>query len=296
MRKSRRPPGHQVTGSHVIYFLLLIPLFCLLSPVYARDWQKLDSDHFVIYHTGEQKFAGEVARNAESYYKRIAVGLGYPRYSQFWTWDKKVKIYIYPDHASYIKASEQPEWSHGMADYREKMIMSYPWSEMFIESILPHEIAHLIFRDFVGFTGKIPLWLDEGVAQWAEDKKRKELKEMAKSTYDQDKLLSLDDVMHLDIQRFKDVSKIYIRPTKTKDGSPATLILDTNSLVSSYYLAAVSLIDFLIDKYGSDRFAQFCRELRDGKTVEESLKFTYSTRVKSIDQLERKWRKHLAED
>ncbi|MFH1753584.1 MAG: hypothetical protein ABH875_05320 [Candidatus Omnitrophota bacterium] len=290
----------QGSGFRIVGFLLLF-LFCTLYPVpctltFAEDWKEHGSDHFIIFYTGDRSFANDVARNAEIYYKKIAVGLGYPRYSEFWTWNNRVKVYIYPDHAAYVEASEMPKWSHGMADYEKRIIMSYVWSEVFIDSILPHEIAHLIFRDFVGFTGKIPLWLDEGVAQWSEEKKRREMKELAKAAYEEDQLLSLDDLVELDIMRLKDVEKIYIRPTVTKSGDPATLILDTNSLVSSYYLVSVSLIDFLIERYGSARFAQFCRELRDKKSVEDALRLAYSEKVHNLKELENNWRKSFAEE
>ncbi|MDB4349908.1 hypothetical protein OAA99_03040, partial [Omnitrophica bacterium] len=162
----RSKENRLVTCDYRLVTLFLLLLFVLTGTAAAEDWKELDSDHFVIYYTQDEKFAKEVTRNAEDYYKDIATDLGYPRYSEFWTWANRVKIYIYPDHASFLKASGQPQWSHGMADYTKKKILSYLWSEMFIDSILPHEIAHLVFRDFVGFTGKIPLWLDEGVAQW----------------------------------------------------------------------------------------------------------------------------------
>ena len=274
----------------------LLPTPSSLPSAFAADWKELSGDHFRIYYTGEEKFAKDVSRSAEKYYKTIAVGIGYPRYDEFWTWDKRVKIYIFPDHDSYIKASGMPAWSHGMADYTKKEIMSYLWSEMFLDSILPHEIAHLIFRDFVGFTGQIPLWLDEGVAQWAEEKKRAEVAMVAKQFYQEDKLLTMDDLMKLDITRFTDTNMVHFRPTITKSGKPATIILDTNALISTYYLVSVSLIDFLIKRYGSDRFAEFCRQLRDGKSIEEALVFAYPTNITNLGDLEKKWREYLAQE
>lgn len=276
----------------LLFFSILITACAV--PVAAEDWQELGSDHFIIYYLRDADFAKDVARNAEKYYKKIAVGIGFPRYSEFWTWKNRVKIYIYLDHASYIKASEMPEWSHGMADYGKKKIMSYARSDIFVESVLPHEIAHLIFRDFVGFTGKIPLWLDEGVAQWSEDKKKRAMKELAKMAYEEDQLLSLKDLTELDIMRLKEYDKIHLRPTITKKGEPGVLIMDTDTLVSNFYLVSVSLIDFLIDRYGSERFGQFCRELKDEKSVEEALKFAYSTNLQSLNELEMKWRRSLA--
>lgn len=285
-----------IRNNKIIYLLVALLFLSAVNTADAGSWRELSGDHFIIYYTGEKSFAKDVLRKSEGYYRTIAVGLGYPRYSGFWTWDNRVKVYIYPDHKSFLKASGQLEWSHGMADYNKKLIMSYIWSEVFINSILPHEIAHLIFRDFVGFTGKIPLWLDEGVAQWAEAAKRREMGKMAKIAYEEDQLLSIKDLMTLDIQKLKDVDKVYIRPTTTKTGKPATLIMDANSLVNVFYLAAVSVINFLIDKYGSHRFAEFCRELRDGNSVDASLRRAYPNYLRDIDDLEKRWREYLAEE
>lgn len=281
----------------IFFILLLLAIFFSTTNLtaWAYDWQKLSGEHFFIYYTRNKDFAKNVLRAAEVYYKRIARDLGYPRYSEFWLWDKRAKIYIYPDQQSFLKATGQPKWSEGMADYQKREIVSYAWSEGFTESLLPHEIAHLIFRDFVGFTGEIPLWLDEGVAQWAETKKRSYMKELAKESYRQSKMLLVDDLMKLDIRRLKSINRVYIRPTLTRKGKPGVLFLTPDSLVSAYYLSAVSLIGFLVERYGSQRFAEFCRGLRDGKSVEEGLRFAYPGRVSNLQDLELKWREYLEE-
>jgi hypothetical protein len=188
-----------------------------------------------------------------------------------------------------------PVWSHGMADYTNKKIASYREGKDFLSSLLPHEMAHLIFRDFVGFTGEIPLWLDEGVAQWAEEEKRKEMKRKMKQLYETDNLLLLEDLMKLDIRRLKEIEKVYIRHTRTKTGEDAVLFLSTDQLVSLYYIESVALIGFLIERYGSLNFAHFCRELRDGKSIDDALKFAYPARIEKLEQLESKWREYLAE-
>ena len=254
----------------------------------------MGSDHFICYFTADEAFAKSVLEKAEVDYKRIASELGYPRYSEFWLWDKRVKIYIHPDKKSFLAATGQPAWSEGMADYINKEIVSYAWSEDFVESLLPHEMAHLIFRDFVGFKGEIPLWLDEGVAQWAEEAKRAEIKRRAEELYQEDSLIVFSDLMKLKIDRLKDIDKVYIRPTITKDGEKGIVFLSTENLVTTYYLEAVSVVGFLIEKYGSARFAGFCRDLRDGKALEDALKSSYSEFIHSTDELETAWRKYLA--
>ena len=279
----------------------LLPLYFIFIILYAtvaiaEDWQELSSEHFIAYFTQDKSFTKQVLDKAEVYYRRIAIELGYPRYSQFWLWDNRVKIYIYPDHNSFLKASGQPEWSHGMADYTNRQIVSYRLNKGFLDSLLPHEMAHLIFRDFVGFKGEVPLWLDEGVAQWAEEVNRNKMKAMVKQLYEQDRLLLLDDLTKLNIGIMKEMNRVYIRATRTKEGEPGVLFLSTDNLVSTYYLQSGGLIGFLIERYGSSRFAGFCRQLRDGNSLEEALRFAYPAHIRNLAELEDKWREYLAKE
>jgi hypothetical protein len=160
-----------------------------------------------------------------------------------------------------------------MANYTDKEISSYTWSEGFLDALLPHEMTHLIFRDYVGFTGEIPLWLDEGVAQWMEPKKRELVKLATVRIADQGKLLSVEKMMALDIRKNEDAD-----------------------YVGAYYVQAVSLISFLVTKYGPTRFTNFCRQLRDGKTVKESLIFVYPTAIRSLEELQEKWIAYIKEE
>ncbi len=259
----------------------------------AVEWKRLDGDHFIVFYAGEEKLARDVSHKAEYYYEHIAEDLGYPRYSEFWTWDKRVKIYIYPDKASFTKSTSQPEWSEGMADYAKKQIVSYAWSQGFQDALLPHEMAHLIFRDFVGFKGEIPLWLDEGVAQWAEEFKRDSIKQIVKRAYQEDAMISLDDMMKLDVRKVSNQNKLFVRLNRTREGEEGVLFLDGERLVNIYYMQSVALVGFLIERYGSDRFAELCRQLRDGKVIEEALRFAYPSKIGSLPELETEWRKYI---
>jgi len=239
----------------------------------AQEWQEIKSEHFIVYFTGDVKFAKEVSRKSETYYRKIASELGYQRHSGFWTWDNRVKIYIYPDRNSFSRKTGQPQWSEGEADYTNKKISSYTWSEGFLDALLPHEITHLIFRDYVGFKGEVPLWLDEGVAQWMEPHKREAVKLAIIRLADRGKLFSLPQMMALDIRTSSD-----------------------RNLVSAYYIQAISLVEFLVRKYGAARFTSFCRQLRDGKSIAESLTFAYPVSIRSIEELEEKWKAYIREE
>lgn len=274
-------------------FPIIISIFLCMPVAIAQEWQELKSEHFIVYFTQDKNFAQDVLNKSEVYYQRIAADLGYARYSNFWTWDNRVKIYIHPDHASFIKATGQPQWSQGMADYRYKQIVSFVWSKGFLESLLPHEMAHLIFRDFVGFKGEVPVWLDEGVAQWAEAPKRGYIKAMSKQLYQRDTIIPLSDMIKLDIRKITDKDRIYIHSTRTKDGEGGILFLGGEDLINVYYLQAVSLVGFLIESYGALSFADFCRQLRDGRTLGDALRIAYPMHITSVEELETKWREYL---
>lgn len=243
--------------------------FCLLC--FAQEAQELKGDHFIVfYEASSSGFASDILRQAEYHYSQIAADLGYVRYSNFWQWENRVKIFIYPDQGSFLKATGQPGWSAGYADYAKKQISGFSGCREFIGRILPHEIAHLIFRDFVGFSGEVPLWLDEGVAQWQERSQRTIVKFYVRELYEKKRLLPLDVLMHFDVR-------------KTREGARAR----------DFYIQAASLVGFLIERFGADPFVHFCRQLRDGKALDEALSFAYPTQIRSLGQLENAWLEYV---
>jgi hypothetical protein len=58
------------------------------------------------------------------------------------------------------------------------------------------------------------------------------------------------------------------------------------------YAQAVTLVGYLIVKYGPTRFAQFCRGLRDGKGIDDALSSTYTDSIRNISELEKGWIKY----
>ena len=257
------------------FFICLISLtFCSLNSitVQAAEWNEVKGDHFIVYYKADENFAKEVERNAEIYYNRIAADLGYPRYSNFWQWENRVKIYIHASEDEFQKMTGQPGWSHGMASYTKKEIHSFHSEENFMQTLLPHEITHLVFRDFVGIEGEIPLWLDEGVAEWEEPEKRAIAKEVMKEFLKEERKFRLHDLTQIDIRNVK-----------------------IELAVKLFYVQSVSVVDFLISKYGADDFIAFCRQLRDEKTLDEALQFTYPDTVRNLNELEEQWLKYISE-
>ena len=252
---------------------LFIMLFFSVMPAFAAEWQELRGDHFITFYKSDEEFARQVAHKAETAYKRIAEDLGYARYSNFWQWDSRVKIYIYDSESDFKKMTGQPGWSEGMANYTTKQIHALNRGEGFIDGILPHEITHLIFRDFVGLEGEIPLWMDEGVAQWEEPMKRAMSKKIARYLVATGKDFHTQDLMMTDVRTLQDEEKVH-----------------------NFYMQSVSLVDYLVKSYGGQSFTEFCRALRDGKKFEEALRSAYPNSIENVNDLDTKWREYASKE
>ncbi len=256
--------------------LLLTVIICLglwdgAAAAEEAGWQELKGDHFIVCYQGEVRFARCVLRQAEYFYDRIARDLGYTRYENFWKWERRCKIYIFPDKEMYLSATGQPSWSIGSAHYGRKEVLSYSGCQAFVEETLPHEIAHLIFRDFVGFESDIPMWLDEGVAQRQEPSKQKVLDYYVWQLAREKKLWSME------------------RLTRAGPGA-----IENPDNARTFYIQAASVVSFLIDRHGASSFIHLCRQLRDGKTLEEALQFVYPTKMRSLKEMEETWLRYVA--
>jgi hypothetical protein len=230
------------------------------------SWERKQSNHFNVYYKiGESNdYVNEVLRYAEKYYESITEALGFMRFD-FWTWDKACKIYLYPTAKEYYEATGQPKWSGATAYVKERTIKTFVRREKFLETILPHEMAHLIFREFVGYRTPLPLWLDEGVSSMMEDDQRKQ---------------------HLSLARALARSQIFIPlPNLTK------IDKDTLVMPEIFYAESASVIEFLLQKYGKEKFVDYCRKLRDNKNWERSLREVY--KFKDLTEMNEKWLEFL---
>jgi len=250
-----------VNGSF-IFLTVFIGLFSALS--HAADtpsWKKVSSPHFIVMYTGEEALAKTVAERAESYYAAIATDLGYTRYKNFWLWDNRAKILIYPTPESFSEACNAPAWAAGRANAQRHEIASYRQSgEGFLSDLLPHELSHLILSDFIGET-RVPLWLTEGFAQWEQGGRKPPSAGRLMPRH-----FPLRDLTAMDIRRDNDRDRVLI-----------------------FYAQSASVVGFLINSYGGDAFGSFCRALRDGKDLSAALAAAYPNDAPSLDVLERKW-------
>lgn len=277
MQIVRLQPKNQNAFFRIISFglPLWIIVFASRAHAYAFDeegWNTQKSTHFIVYYKdADDSFLRQVIDKSEGYYSSIADSLGFTRYN-FWLWDKRAKIYIYNNALDYQAATGKPAWSGGAAYYHEKVIETYPWASGFMDSLLPHELGHIIFREFIGPKGNAPSWLDEGVAMYQERLKRLGVKEKILKAAREKKLMPLVKLSELNIGLVSD-----------------------KELVELYYAQAVGVVEYLISSFGRDDFVELCRALKEGKTFDQAINDAYRV-FKNLEDLDKAWLKDVGGD
>ncbi len=237
------------------------------------------STHFRVRFTmeGERELAKGILRQAEAYYLKVADDIGYSRYEDLWTWERRVSIILYPDQYAYARFTGAPEWSRGHVSrdariFRDRTIVSYNGQENFSGEVLPHEITHLMFWDYMGTGRPTLVWFEEGLAQFEEKGKVDKVQQVMSGIVRQ---------------------KLYI-PFVSLQGMTLAGEKD-NVKVSLFYAQSLSIVVFLIQKYGIDAFHRLCHEMRNGRSFEEALAKAYPTSFRTVVELENRWLKHLSE-
>lgn len=256
-----------------LVLFVLASHYCVNKSFAELPSNEYKGKHFIVQY-GDRvglSWAQRVAREAERYYTRIAQQIGYARHKNFWTWDARVKIIVFNSQEEFLGTTGFPEWSKGVAVrdhsvFQSKAIVTYKQEENFLNGVLPHEITHLMLHDFMGGQNNVPVWFDEGVAQLNEDAKRIQANQIMRGLVKKGQFIPFNQLMRYDIR------------------------YETNpKRVALFYMQSITIIDFLITKYGSYKFAQLCREMREGKNFETALDHVYKFTVTSIKDLEKKW-------
>ena len=249
--------------------IILFAFAFMGSSACAREWKEHKRQHFIIYYKKAPfDFVQTVERTAEQYYVEITRNLGFTRYKG-WNWDERAKIYIYDDMKDYVESSKQAGWSSGAASPKFKLIRTFPSAHGFFDSTLPHELGHIIFREFVGFKARVPAWFEEGVAMYQEKAKRWGSHDLVRK--------AIED------GTFKPLNELSLMRVRARTNM---------ALVKLFYAESASVVNFMINEFGEQKFVRLCRKLKDGKPFSWAVDSVY-VRFKNVDDLNDAWVKYL---
>lgn len=132
-------------------------------------------------------------------------------------------------------------------------------------NVTRHEVAHIVTREATKGPYGIDSWLNEGISVWAQDEVLQGHAQALQSAIQSDSVLSLRDL-----------------------SSPSAG--DAAQTVNLFYGESGSIVRFLIDKYGADKFAELLRTFKDGSTPDDAYQKVYGF---DTIGLENAWRASL---
>ena len=235
-------------------------------------WKEQKSQHFLIYYNkADQDFIDTVTKAAEEYYTEISQSLGVRRFKS-WTWEDRARIYIYDDQDAYVSEGKQIGWSHGVAYTKQKVIRTFPSANGFFDSIMPHELTHIIFHELVGYQSLIPSWFEEGIAMYHEKARSWGAHVVVRKAIKGGTFISLPELSQMRL---------------TADTKQET--------VNLFYAESASAVNFLMTKQGEERFFRLCQGLTSGTSFESSFESAY-VQYRTIDKLNKAWMEFLKND
>lgn len=225
-------------------------------------WNSLTSDHIALYwYQGDQPFAQELMDAALGALQRLASDTGV-------SLEQVVNIYIYASQQDLLGALVFPyEWTGGIAfsDYSTIAISISPYDLAWGKGGMAHELAHLVVHQAVfGPFGLVPVWLNEGLAVYAEGELSSDLQSSLEKAISKDELISV-----------RSLASSF--PT---DPDEARL-----SYAESY-----SLVVFLLDNYGQDKMLEILDVFREGSGYDDALLQVYGFDMDGLNEL---WRASL---
>ncbi|RZB30230.1 MAG: hypothetical protein SRB1_02510 [Desulfobacteraceae bacterium Eth-SRB1] len=133
---------------------------------------------------------------------------------------------------------------------------------------LKHELCHLLLHRHIQ-EGRLPKWLDEGVAQWVSDG-------FGEIIMDRSKSFLIRAVL---TGKYIPVSELTVRFPKERQ-----------ALVLAYD-ESKSLIEYIAGKFGSDSIVAILENLKDGYDINQAIEKGISI---SLYELEKQWRARLS--
>jgi|CXWL01.1.fsa_nt_gi hypothetical protein len=250
----------------VVVSAVFIIVFSAFSSAYAKEWQSMKSRHFIVSYRIEvpEDFVNTVIESAEDNYKSVLDNIGVP-VSQSWSWEKSINLFIYRDQDDYIKNGEQAGWSHASTQVGIKTIRTYPSDQGFFDSLLPHELGHIVLHEYLGEHADIPLWFDEGVAMFQEKAKRVGANKLVKESLENGQFIPLTQLTDMRLYTNSD-----------------------SKVVELFYAESASVVNFMFNELGRARFNRLCVELKEQTSFETALTKIYMY-ISNMDALNKKW-------
>jgi len=226
------------------------------------SWQIRNMPEMDIYwHVKNENLIFTLTNALQSHLARLELNVTIPP-------ERRPKVFVY-DTSEELRGAvpHSPDWAGAMAfpDYNVILTAINDTNLDWALDALPHEVAHLLIGEAVfGPFGDIPLWLNEGLAQYTE---------MPIATYLQ---ASLAEAIR---------SNDFIPIRNLSDRFPAD-----QASANLAYAESASLVNYMIQNYGWETMRSLLAVFKEGATYDKALLQVYQLDVNGLDAA---WRASL---
>lgn len=268
-----RGPHRRALGASLVLALMIAGVGTANAQYFGQnkvqyrefDWRSLRSDHFEVYfYGGQDSLAIRTLDLAEKTQVAFAERFGH-RLS------KRIPIIVYGSHNDFSQTNVTPELIDGSTGgfteaLRDRVVIPFTGSYEDYRHVLVHEMVHAYQFDlFYNNTGlsmlsgagffRVPLWFAEGMAEY----------------------YSLGMEPNSEMFCRDGVLTDYLPPLQYMGGY----------LV---YKAGQNAIEYLVHRFGEQRFRELLQKIRTGRNFERAFQRTYDL---SIEKFDEQWRDYL---
>ena len=254
-------------------------------------WQESKSTHFDIYT--QKRSAGIPSANMSMTFEAA-----YQTLRRFipWMMSDRVRVFIYQDHASYLRHEPNAKaWTRALAypTRGEVVVYDEPGKQRELKEVFTHELTHIFTQQFFDShkTGRImtPTWLDEGLAvfmedqtagakggPWARDLRVLHLRRdpsQEKQTFGSTSLFSPSPFgrRRAPLGTKRRGKPVHLLPFETFMDEGSLSVAETRNQLQTWYLQAYAMVRFLLNPAGGTspsnrmQFEQFTRLIAQGE-------------------------------
>lgn len=219
-----------------------------------------ETAHFLVKACDYQT-ADKYASLAERFYDRVMRDTGLYSFVP----QKPYEIAVYKDKSEYLVSSSAKKWSGAVT--LGNVILTYPSQSP--ESIMAHEITHLILNEFLEDYSAPFAYIAEGLAVYQERQASSEV-----------------DLYYRNII----TGKVKTSPIPFLEMAALNPIKsDKSDYISKWYAQCSSIVEYLIKREGAFRFSIFLKNIKKGYDSDSALKDAYPGIFSDYKDLEKKW-------
>ncbi len=226
------------------------------------DWKELEDDDIHLYwYEGDESFGRELMRAARQALVKLATDTDS-------NLEDQVRIYIYGNTKDLHESLVFPDqWTGGQAypEYSTVVIGIDTDNLEWGKRAVTHEISHMvIYQETYSPLSNVPTWLDEGLAVYSEGELESHFKQNLEKAILNENLFSIQSI-----------SGSF--PSASDEAELA-------------YAQSYSLVEFLIENFGSAKIQQLLQAFSDGINLDNALTEIYGF---DSEKLEIDWRKSV---